>query len=285
MLIYPEINPIALKIGPIVVHWYGLMYLLGFLGGRVLLQVRIKTQKLNWTTEQLSDLVIYLILGVVFGGRLGYVLFYNLPLYLQHPWQALAIWDGGMSFHGGLIGVIVAIALYGRKNQRKFFEIADFIVPVVPVGLATGRIGNFINGELWGKVANLPWAMQLPCSDSRFVRYCNGAMTGYSLPHHASQLYEFFLEGVVLFTVLWWFSRKPKPRMAASGLFALLYGVFRFVVEFVRLPDSQLGYLAFGWLTMGQILSLPLIAIGMLLLWIAYNHEDKSSGRASTIQY
>jgi len=275
MLIYPEINPIALKIGPFAIHWYGLMYLLGFLGGWVLLQVRIKSQKLNWTADQLSDLVIYLILGVVLGGRLGYVLFYNLPFYSKYPLQALAIWDGGMSFHGGLIGVIVAIALYARKNQRKFFEIADFVVPVVPIGLATGRIGNFINGELWGKVSNVPWAMQLPCADSRFVHYCNGATTGYSLPHHPSQLYEFFLEGVVLFVVLWWFSRKPRPRMAVSGLFALLYGAFRFMVEFVRLPDLQLGYLAFGWLTMGQMLSLPLILIGILLLRLAHAHYKK----------
>lgn len=255
--------------------------MLGFLGGWVLLQVRIKSQKLNWTADQLGDLVIYLILGVVLGGRLGYVLFYNLPFYISHPLQALAIWDGGMSFHGGLIGVIIAIALYARQNQRKFFEIADFVVPVVPIGLATGRIGNFINGELWGKVANLPWAMQLPCADPRFVRYCNGVTTAYSLPHHPSQLYEFFLEGVVLFTVLWWFSRKPRPRMAVSGLFALLYGVFRFMVEFVRLPDLQLGYLAFGWLTMGQVLSLPLILIGMLLLRLSYTTTKKNQAPTS----
>ncbi|KGF73988.1 prolipoprotein diacylglyceryl transferase [Neosynechococcus sphagnicola sy1] len=284
MLTYPELSPIALKLGPLTIHWYGLMYLLGFLSGWVLLQVRIKSLKLNWTVDQLSDLVIYLILGVVFGGRLGYVLFYDFLVYLQHPLKALAIWDGGMSFHGGLIGVIVAISLYGRKNQRKFFEIADFIVPVVPIGLGTGRIGNFINGELWGKVANLPWAMQLPCADSRFVRYCNGATTGYSLPKHPSQLYEFFLEGIVLFTVLWCFSHKPRPRMAVSGLFALLYGVFRFIVEFVRLPDVQLGYLAFGWLTMGQVLSLPLILIGMLLLGLAYSRKNNRLRQTSTSQ-
>ena len=284
MLVYPELNPIALKLGSFAIHWYGLMYLFGFLGGWVLLQVRIKSQKLNWTVDQLSDLVIYLILGVVLGGRLGYVLFYNFSFYLQHPLQALAIWDGGMSFHGGLIGVIIAIALYAHQNQRKFFEIADFVVPVVPIGLGTGRIGNFINGELWGKVTNLPWAMQLPCADSRFVRYCNGATTGYSPAHHPSQLYEFFLEGVILFVVLWCFSRNPRPRMAVSGLFALLYGVFRFIVEFVRLPDVQLGYLAFGWLTMGQVLSLPLILIGMLLLGLAYSRKNNRLRQTSTSQ-
>jgi phosphatidylglycerol:prolipoprotein diacylglycerol transferase len=169
------------------------MYILGFLGGWVLLQVRIKSQKLNWTVEQLSDLVIYIILGVVLGGRLGYVLFYNFPFYINYSLQSLAIWDGGMSFHGGLIGVIIAIALYGRKHHRSFFEIADFIVPVVPIGLGAGWIGNFINGKLWGKVSHLPWAMQLLCSDPRFVRYCNGATSGDSLPHHPSQLYEFVL--------------------------------------------------------------------------------------------
>ncbi|HEY9643485.1 MAG TPA: prolipoprotein diacylglyceryl transferase [Coleofasciculaceae cyanobacterium] len=279
MLTYPEINPIALKVGPIAIHWYGIMYLLGFLGGWVLLQVRIKHFKLNWTADQLSDLVIYLVMGVILGGRLGYVLFYNPSFYIQHPLQALAIWDGGMAFHGGLIGVIVAIAIYGRQHQRQFFEIADFVVPVVPIGLATGRIGNFINGELWGKVADLPWAMQLPCNDPRFERYCNGATTGYSPPHHPSQLYEFFLEGVVLFIALWWFSGKRRPRMAVSGLFALLYGVFRFIIEFVRLPDIQLGYLAWGWVTMGQVLSLPLIAIGILLIGLAYTNKSQRESR------
>lgn len=283
MLTYPELNPIAFKLGPLTIHWYGLMYLLGFLSGWVLLQVRIKSLKLNWTVDQLSDLVIYLILGVVFGGRLGYVLFYDFLFYIQHPLQALAIWDGGMSFHGGLIGVIIVIALYGRKNQRQFFEIADFIVPVVPIGLATGRIGNFINGELWGKVANLPWAMQLPCADPRFVHYCNGVTTGYTPPHHPSQLYEFLLEGVILFTLLWWFSRKPRPRMVVSGLFALWYGIFRFLVEFVRLPDVQLGYLAFGWLTMGQVLSLPLMLIGIFLFKFAYTRKKHESKHTSTI--
>jgi len=277
MLTYPEINPIAVQLGPIAIHWYGLMYLIGFIGGWILLQRRIQRFNLNWDGDELSDLVFYIVLGVIFGGRLGYVLFYNLPFYLANPLQALAIWGGGMSFHGGLLGVMLAIWLHGRKYKRGFFEIADQLVPVVPIGLGAGRIGNFINGELWGRVTNLPWAMQLPCADSRFVNYCNGRTTGYSAPHHPTQLYEFFLEGVVLFLVLWWFARKPRPRMAASGLFALLYGVFRFLVEFVRLPDAQLGYLAFGWVTMGQVLSLPLIAVGILLLWLAYRRKPNNS--------
>ena len=275
MLTYPEINPIALKLGPVAIHWYGIMYAIGFVGGWILLRMRIKHFHLSWTTDQLSDLVLYIVLGVILGGRLGYAVFYNLPNSVAHPLQILAIWDGGMSFHGGFIGVMIAIALYGRKYKRRFFEIADFIVPVVSIGLGTGRIGNFINGELWGKFADLPWTMQLPCSDSRFIRYCNGASTGYSLPRHPSQLYEFFLEGVVLFTVLWWFSRKPRPRMAVSGSFALLYGIFRFTVEFVRLPDAQLGYLAFNWVTMGQVLSLPMIVVGIVLLGLSYRKSRR----------
>lgn len=277
MLTYPEINPIAVQLGPIAIHWYGLMYLIGFIGGWILLQRRIQRFNLNWDGDELSDLVFYIVLGVIFGGRFGYVLFYNLPFYLSNPLQALAIWGGGMSFHGGLLGVMLAIWLHGRKYKRGFFEIADQLVTVVPIGLGAGRIGNFINGELWGRVANLPWTMQLPCTDPRFVSYCNGRTTGYSAPHHPTQLYEFFLEGVVLFAVLWWFARKPRPRMAASGLFALLYGVFRFLVEFVRLPDAQLGYLAFGWVTMGQVLSLPLIVVGILLLWLAYRRRHNNS--------
>lgn len=270
MLIYPPISPIALKLGFLTIHWYGLMYLVGFVGGWALLRLRIRSLKSTWQPDQLSDLLFYVAFGIILGGRIGYVLFYNLPFYLTHPLQILATWDGGMSFHGGLIGVTVAMLLYGRKYQRNLFEISDFVVPVVAIGLGAGRIGNFINGELWGKVAYLPWTLQLPCKDARFLSYCQGATSGYSPPHHPSQLYEFFLEGVVLFVVVWWFSSQARPRMALTGLFLLLYGVFRFVVEFVRLPDAQLGYLAWGWLTMGQLLSLPLIAIGILLLGLAY---------------
>ena len=273
MLYYPEINPIAIKLGPFAVHWYGIMYLIGFVGGWGVLWLRIRKPGWNWTPDQLSDLVFYVVLGVVLGGRAGYVLFYNLPFYITHPIQIFEMWDGGMSFHGGLLGVLLAMWVYSRKHNRRFFEVVDFITPAVPIGLGTGRIGNFINGELWGKVANLPWTMRLPCHEPRFWRYCNGAVTGYSQPRQPSQLYEAFLEGLVMFVVLWWFSSKPRPKMAVSGVFALLYGVFRFGVEFVRLPDPQLGYLAFGWLTMGQVLSLPLIIGGILLLGVAYRFQ------------
>jgi phosphatidylglycerol:prolipoprotein diacylglycerol transferase len=277
MVYYPEINPIALKIGPFAVHWYGVMYLVGFVGGWTVLWLRTRKFGWNWTGDEIADLLFYIALGVVLGGRIGYVIFYNLPFYIGHPAQILAVWDGGMSFHGGFLGVLLSSWIYGRRHNRSFFELTDFIAPAVPIGLGAGRIGNFINGELWGKVTNLPWGVRLPCSDPRFLRYCHGAMTSYSQPQHPSQLYEFFFEGVVMFVIMWWFSSKPRPQMAVSGLFALLYGLFRLGVEFVRLPDPQLGYLAFGWLTMGQVLSLPLILVGILLLGIAYRRMPVKS--------
>ncbi|HET7569886.1 MAG TPA: prolipoprotein diacylglyceryl transferase [Gammaproteobacteria bacterium] len=275
MLTYPEIDPIAFSIGPLAVHWYGIMYLVGFAGGYGVNWLRIKRKPgYHWNAEQLGDLLFYVVLGIVIGGRLGYVLFYNLPFYFAHPEHILFVWDGGMSFHGGLLGVLVAMGVYARRFHRSFWDIMDFIAPAVPIGLGTGRIGNFINGELWGKVSHLPWAMRLPCYDGRFMdRYCHGVPTGYSAPHIPNQLYEAFLEGLVMFVVLWWFSAKPRPRMAVSGLFALLYGVFRFSIGFERLPDPQVGYLAFGWLTMGQALSLPLIVVGIVLIGLAYHRK------------
>jgi phosphatidylglycerol:prolipoprotein diacylglycerol transferase len=176
----------------------------------------------------------------------------------------LRIWEGGMSFHGGLLGVLLAMWLYGRKTGRSFFQVTDFVAPLVPIGLGAGRIGNFINGELWGRVSDAPWAMRLPCA--RFPEYCGGGVEGFSAPHHPSMLYEAFLEGVVLFVILWVYSRKPRPTMAISGLFLLCYGVFRFAVEFVRMPDAHLGYLALDWVTMGQVLSAPMILFGLVLL-------------------
>lgn len=273
-MIYPSIDPVIFSLGPLDVHWYGLMYLVGFLGGFWLMSLRAKKPGIDWNNEQLSDLVFYIALGVVLGGRVGYMLFYGTEQLIEHPLSLFKIWQGGMSFHGGLLGVLVAVWLYGRRHKRNFWDIADFIAPVVPLGLAAGRLGNFINGELWGKVTTLPWGMRLPCDDVRFAaRFCDYELNGYSLPHHPSMLYEFLLEGVVMFAVLWWFSSKPRPRMAVAGLFALLYGVFRFGVEFVRLPDIQLGYLAGGWLTMGQVLSIPMILIGITLLVFAYRNR------------
>ncbi len=273
MLTYPDIDPVAFQLGPVQVHWYGLMYLVGFLGFWGLGRLRAQRAGSSWTPEQLSDLLFYGALGVVLGGRIGYVLFYDFGRFLDDPLVLFRIWQGGMSFHGGLLGVLIAIGLYGRKTGRRFFEISDFVAPIIPVGLAAGRAGNFINGELWGKVSDLPWAMRLPCA--RFPEYCAGR-TGYSPPHHPSQLYELFLEGVVLLAILWLYSRRPRPTMAVSGLFLLCYGVFRFLIELVRLPDAHIGYLAFGWVTMGQVLSLPMVLAGAVMLGLAYRRNDSA---------
>jgi phosphatidylglycerol:prolipoprotein diacylglycerol transferase len=284
-MIYPEINPVAVQVGPLAVHWYGLMYLIGIFGGWALLVWRGKRKDLHWAANQVGDLIFYAALGIVIGGRLGYVCFYNFHHYFTHPLHIFYVWDGGMSFHGGLIGVLIACGLYAWRHQRHFFDIMDFIAPAVPIGLLAGRIGNFINGELWGKIADLPWSMRLPCTDERFLRYCGGyAHAGFSPPHQPSQLYEALLEGVALFVICFWFSAKPRPRMAVAGVFSLGYGVFRFAMEFVRLPDPQLGYIAFGWLTMGQILSLPMIVIGIVLLALAYRRPTPAAASVAKTQ-
>lgn len=282
MLTYPHIDPVALSLGTWhlfghvfqpAIHWYGITYLVGFLGGYWCMYLRSKKPMSGWTAVQLQDLLFYVALGVVLGGRTGYMLFYDWSGLVADPKTFFFVWNGGMSFHGGLLGVLLAMWIYSRQQGRHFFDVVDFIAPVVPIGLGAGRLGNFINGELWGKVTTLPWGMRLDCSDGRFDYYCHPQTVGYSLPHHPSQLYELLLEGVVMFTVLWLYSAKKRPRMAVSGLFAILYGSFRFLVEFVRMPDEQLGYLAFGWLTMGQILSLPLIAVGVALMVLAYRKQ------------
>ncbi len=259
MLPYPQIDPVAIALGPLKIHWYGLMYLVGIGGAWLLASRRLKDFDPSWSKEKLSDLVFWVAMGVILGGRLGYALFYDLPAYLAEPLKILRVWEGGMSFHGGLIGVMLATWLFGRRNGKSFFQLMDFIAPLVPIGLGAGRIGNFINAELWGKVTDVPWAMVLP----------NGGPD----PRHPSQLYQFALEGVALFVILWLYSRKPRPTMAVSGLFAICYGIFRFIVEFVRVPDAQLGYLAWNWLTMGQVLCLPMILGGIGLMVWAYRRQ------------
>jgi phosphatidylglycerol:prolipoprotein diacylglycerol transferase len=256
MLPYPHIDPVAFRLGPLQVHWYGIMYLVGFAAAWWLGRLRAARPDSPVSREQMSDLVFYAALGAVLGGRLGYVLFYDLPVFLAHPLDVFKVWQGGMSFHGGLLGVLVAVWWHGRKLGAGFWRLADFIAPLAPIGLGAGRLGNFINGELWGRVTDLPWGMVFPGAGP--------------LPRHPSQLYEAFLEGLVLFAVLWMFSSKPRPTRAVSGLFLLGYGCFRFLVELVREPDPQLGYLALSWVTMGQVLSLPMIVAGALLLWSAY---------------
>jgi len=249
---HPNFDPVAISIGPVSVHWYGLMYLIGFALGLVLGRYRAKRLDSGWNPDEIMDLVFYIAVGTIAGGRLGYVLFYNLPFYLEYPLSAFAIWDGGMSFHGGLIGVMTAMLVYGIKTNRKFFQVADFISPLVPTALFFGRLGNFINQELWGRVTDLPVGVLFH--------------TAPEGPRHPSQLYEAGLEGVVLFIILWWYSAKRRPVGRVSGLFLLGYGAFRFVVEFVREPDAHLGAVLLNWMSMGQLLSLPMIIGGLYLL-------------------
>jgi phosphatidylglycerol:prolipoprotein diacylglycerol transferase len=263
MFTYPHINPIAFALGPLKVHWYGLMYLLSFILGWLLANYRAKQSEGVWSADNISDLLFYVALGVILGGRIGYMVFYNFSVFIHNPLSLFLVWQGGMSFHGGLLGVLAAIWLYARRHRRRFFDITDFIAPIVPIGLGAGRIGNFINGELWGRVTNVPWGMIYPQAGP--------------LPRHPSEIYEFFFEGVVLFIILWWFSSKVRPRMAVSALFLLCYGSFRFMLEFFRQPDPQLGFVAFGWITQGQILSLPMIILGAIGLYIIYFRKVKTT--------
>ncbi|MDP5238944.1 prolipoprotein diacylglyceryl transferase [Uliginosibacterium sp. 31-16] len=289
--IHPQFDPIAFSLGPLHVRWYGLMYLVAFMLFLFLGRQRIKTRPdLGWQRTELDDLLFYGMLGVILGGRFGYVIFYKLGDYLAHPLDIFKVWEGGMAFHGGLLGVLFALWYFGRKTGRHFLQVGDFVAPLVPTGLAAGRLGNFINGELWGRVTapDAPWAMIFPQAaqtdaaqvaanpslQTSVLSYLNpmSQQMQAGLPRHASQLYQFALEGVTLFVILWLFSRKPRPVGAVSGLFLIGYGSFRFIAEFAREPDDFLGLLA-GHLSMGQWLSLPMILAGVAMMVWAYRRK------------
>lgn len=257
MLTHPNIDPVAISIGPLSVHWYGIMYLLGFAAAWWLAMRRSQTDYSPVKRKEVDDLIFYSALGVVLGGRFGYVLFYNFDKFLANPLWLFKVWEGGMSFHGGFLGVAVALILYARYLKVSPGQLMDFLVPVVPIGLGLGRIGNFIGQELYGRVTDVPWAMVFSADPER-------------LPRHASQLYQAFLEGGLLFVIVWVYSSKPRPRWAVSGVFVASYGSFRFFVEFFRQPDSHLGFDYLGWVTRGQLLSLPMIIGGGLLIIWAY---------------
>jgi phosphatidylglycerol:prolipoprotein diacylglycerol transferase len=256
MFLFPEFDPVALRIGPLAVRWYGITYLVGFAAAWYLGKRRAARPGSPVTPLQVDDLIFYGALGIILGGRIGYMLFYGFDQILANPLNLFRIWEGGMSFHGGLLGVLAAMWLYARRLGKGFFQVTDFIAPLVPIGLGAGRIGNFINGELWGAPTTAPWAFIVD-GEAR----------------HPSQLYEACLEGLVLFLILWLFSAKPRPTMAVSAVFLIGYGVFRCAVEFVRVPDAHMGYLAYGWVTMGQVLTLPLLIFGGVLLWLAYRGQ------------
>jgi phosphatidylglycerol:prolipoprotein diacylglycerol transferase len=258
VLVHPNFNPIAFSIGPLSVRWYGLMYLVGFAMAYLLGRHRIKRAKSGRITVAiLDDVLFFVVLGVILGGRLGYVLFYKPEYYFHHPLEIFAVWQGGMSFHGGFLGVLLAIWYLSRKHGIRWLEMTDFVAPLIPLGLAAGRLGNFINGELYGRVTDVPWGMVF------------SSLGAGPMPRHPSQLYEFALEGLTLFAILWVFTMRSRPVGAASGVFLIGYGVLRFVAEFFREPDDFLGFLALG-LTMGQWLSAPMIVIGVFLLAWSY---------------
>ncbi|GLX81389.1 prolipoprotein diacylglyceryl transferase [Thalassotalea eurytherma] len=256
---FPNIDPVIFSIGPLAIRWYGLMYLIGFIAAMYLANKAADRSEGLWTREQVSDLLFYGFLGVILGGRVGYVLFYQFDLFVADPLYLFKIWQGGMSFHGGLLGVITAIFIFARKEGKHFLAVGDFVAPLVPIGLGMGRLGNFINSELWGRPTDVPWAVVFPTDPDQ-------------LPRHPSQLYEFALEGVVLFGVLYFLSKKKQPVGLLSGLFLIGYGIFRMFVELFREPDDHLGYF-FEYISMGQILSLPMVIVGLFIIIYGSNRQ------------
>ena len=288
-LTFPNIDPIIFTIGPFSLHWYGAMYLLGVIGALLLARYRIKNRATGWTYNQVENLLFWGFIGLFIGGRVGYILFYNFQAFIADPLTLFKVWEGGMSFHGGLIGALIVIAIFAIKTQKTFFNVADFVAPLIPIGLGFGRMGNFINGELWGRVTDSPIGMLFPTSkwaDLVFIKNhpewlqlfneCGGV-----LPRHPSQLYEMLFEGIILFIILNCFIRKTRPQGSISGLFLLCYGIFRFTIEFFRQPDEQLG-LFINVISMGQILSLPMIILGALLIYLAYKYPNGLSIRIGT---
>jgi phosphatidylglycerol:prolipoprotein diacylglycerol transferase len=264
MLSYPQIDPVAIAVGPLRLHWYGITYIAGFIAAWLLGRYRASRPGSGWRPGEVDDLITCSMVGVLLGARLGYAFFYDPDTYLADPLEILRVWNGGMSFHGGLLGVLLAALLWKFAYRRRFLAVTDFLAPLVPLGLLCGRIGNFINAELWGKVTPMEWGMVFPGAGSQ--------------PRHPTQLYEAGLEGLLLFLILWIYSRKPRPLGAVSGLFAVWYSLFRMGVEFFRMPDGHIGYLFFGWVTMGQLLCLPLLLLGALLLLVA-RHEERHPSR------
>jgi phosphatidylglycerol---prolipoprotein diacylglyceryl transferase len=274
MILYPHIDPVAFSIGPFFgigplrVHWYGIMYLIGFIGGWLLARYRARQPGATWSALDVDDLIFYCAMGVILGGRIGWCIVYGGDTIAENWLNAFHIWDGGMSFHGGMVGVLIAAIFFARTRRKRVFDVLDFVAPLPGIGLLAGRLGNFINGELWGKPTDLPWGFLVPGP--------GGALIG----RHPSQLYEALLEGLVLFLILWFFTGKRRPRFAPTGLFMLVYGCARFTVEWVRLPDANIGYLAGDWLTMGMLLTMPMIAIGAVMLVLAYWRNQASGNWA-----
>ena len=270
MLVYPHINPIAISIGPFFgvgplrVHWYGIMYLVGFTAAWALARYRARRPGSTWSGLDIDDLIFYCAIGVIVGGRTGWCIFYGHDVISENWLNAFRIWDGGMSFHGGLTGVVVAAFFFARSKGKHVVDVFDFLAPLPGIGLMAGRLGNFNNGELWGKPTDLPWAFGVPNAQ------------GVLIGRHPSQLYEAALEGLLLFVIMWTFTSKPRPRLAPSALFMIIYGFARFTVEWVRLPDANIGYLAGNWLTMGMLLTMPMIVIGAIMMIYAYRRNAVS---------
>ena len=268
MLSFPNFDPVALALGPLKLRWYGIMYVVGFLGAWWLGRRRARRPGSTWTAVDVDDLVFFSVFGVIFGGRIGWLLFYGHDALANDPWYWYKIWQGGMSFHGGLLGVMIALAVFAWRRRRSLGDVWDFTAPLPGIGIGAVRLGNFINGELWGKPTDVPWGFA--------VRGADGSLQVL----HPSQLYEAALEGAVLFLIVWWFTLRPRPRWAAAGLFGTCYASFRIMVEFVRVPDADIGYLAGGWLTMGMLLSMPVLIAGLAMLTYAYARRPASGNFA-----